>query len=271
MPKKNAIYERLMEFDEFKDGQAVTAENFVVALSLLYPDNLRKEMFRKTDDPSVTLYRWYYDFLKAGLSSERLIQDVSSDNDENAAHLSTMDIFGDLKEDFLAWWRSGGKAAFTETGTPKIDVVNNRPEQANSRKDMGLLVVIPMNLSREGILEQINFALDVYHPGEDLRRHEHSTASLKLYPRQRTTQTDYKALLEIWKGAEVVLSAGENPIWWKIYCDAYALGDVKAKLEKLDREDIDTREKFSKIAKKMYQQANRLVRNSLIGKFPKDT
>jgi hypothetical protein len=271
MPKKNAIYDRLAECDGFKNGEAVTADNFEDALSKLYPANLRKEMFRKTENPSDTLYRWWYDYLSAGIANHRLLNEIQSDAEENAAYLGNLEKFGDLKTDFLTWWQNGGKAAFSEVGVPKIRVVNGRLDQEQSRRDMGMMIIVPMNLPREGILEQINLALDVYHPGDDFRRHEHSSALLKIFPRQRATQTDYKSLLNVWLGAEAVISTGGKPIWWQIYCDAYDLGDTKLQLAKLQQEDIEIRDSFSKLARKMYKQANTLVKNSMIGKFPKDT
>ena len=114
-------------------------------------------------------------------------------------------------------------------------------------------MIVPMTISRELLLEQFNLMLDIYHPGKELRRHEHSTAEWKLYPKQRYVQVEYDQLLKIWRETR---RSNEQPKperkpAWEVYCDALGYQNLKEKLSAA----ISTRQPSARRAWSAYEWA----------------
>ena len=156
---------------------------------------------------------------------------------------------------------------------PLLRVVGPKTYDEDFIKKMGVFVIIPMNISRELILKQINTVLDVYHNGDKLKRHIYSTAMRKIYHGHRYRTTDYDLLLNIWEAKQKQAMRGKEDkkdLWWQIYCDAIGDKALKAELGKGTRQTSDERTKYSKRAQDLYEQAEEMMRNAILGEFPND-
>lgn len=252
-------------------AEPITAENFDQTMQALYPDGLHKEIYWTGEVPGQTLYRWFYDYVRAAREISTVRDEMAADPDRAEAMAETDRLWGDLGTDFDSWWAAGGAQLFSEHDIPRVKVLNGRPDQEQTRREVGLLVGIPLHVSRDILLEQLNFVLAAYHPADALRRHEYSTAAIKLFPRERYPATDYEFLLKIWRAARPINDRGEQVKWWRVYAEAAGLDQATiAQLEQNAHADNPTRDRMSRAAKKLYKQAERLIRNAVIGQFPRD-
>lgn len=261
MPRKNA---------KLSAAAPLTPDRYEQIMGKLYPPDLHKEIFMHGLDEAETLYRWWYDFVKAAIADDDLIRELSADPDQANSISQTLEKFGDLKKDFQTWWDEGGSSVFQEQGVPIVEVINHAPDKEQSRKDMGLLVRIPLNINRELILEQINVILEIYHPKDALRRHEYSTAELKLYPHQRKQKADYKRLLALWDEVNAAKKRGMHNKYWRAYCRYIGEIELLAQLDEENTDDKPTIADLERLGIRTYKQADRLIRNAIVGKFPKD-
>ncbi len=252
-------------------AEPITPENFEQTMAGLYPSDLQKEVYWTGDNANQTLYRWFYEYVRAAREIGTVRDEMAHQPELAQAIAETDQLWGDLDAGFDDWWASSGRQLFAEHDIPRVKVLNGRPDQAQVRRDVGMLVAIPLNVSREILLEQLNFVLAAYHPGDALRRHEYSTAAIKLFPRDRYPATDYEFLLKIWRAARPVNDRDEQVQWWRVYAEASGLEqETVEQLERNDEDDIKTRDRMGRSAKKLYKQAERLIRNAVIGQFPKD-
>lgn len=252
-------------------AEPITPENFEETMAELYPSDLHKEAYWTGEDANQTLYRWFYEYVRAARETGTVRDDLAQ-NPELAQAIGTNDqLWGDLGTDFDDWWAARGHQLFAEHDIPRVKVLNGRPDQEQVRREVGMLVAIPLHVSRDILLEQLNFVLAAYHPADALRRHEYSTAAIKLFPRERYPATDYEFLLKIWRAARPIKDRGEQVKWWRVYADAAGLGQKTIQqLEQNADADDATRDRMTRSAKKLYKQAERLIRNAAIGQFPKD-
>ena len=248
----------------------ISPENFSATMGKLYPDNMLKEIYWANEKPENTLYRWYYDFIRASRDFPSLRTALASDPAKADAIAELDRHFGNLSTDFSTWWEDQGHLIFEEEQIPRIEVLNGEPEQEHGRREQGLFVRIPLNISRDILLEQLNFVLEAYHPGDALRRHAFSRAQVKLYPRQRYPSTDYGLLLRIWRAVNDLRQTQPQVTWWRVYCQATGALDTLAQLEKKEKADDHLREQMIRTAKKLYKQADVLMKNAIVGQFPRD-
>lgn len=251
----------------------ITPENFASMMEYLYPDNLHKELYWTRKPPEETLYRWYYDFIKASREHPSVRNEVAEDPATAQKMADVDNAFGETNAGFLTWWQSGGAEKFAETGVPRIKVLNDLPNELDIDHLEPLRVEIPLHLSRDIILEQLNFLLAAHHPGDGLRRHAYSTAAIKIFPRQRYPATDYEFLLELWKAVRTYREQGQSVHWVRAYCEAARMQGVWEQFENIsrnDRESKNKRDQYIRTAKKLYKQADLLMKNALIGYFPRD-
>ena len=253
--------------------EAITPDNFASIMGYLYPDNVHKELYWTRNPPEQTLYRWYYEFIKASRERDGVRDEIAADP-AAARKMAKLDqAFGETHTDFLTWWDQGGAEKFAERGVPRIKVLNGQPDEENGHGENRLRIEIPLHLSRDILLEQLNFLMAAYHPGDDLRRHAYSTARIKIFPRQRYAPTDYGFLLKLWKAVRIYLDAGTNVPWVQVYCEVSDMAGVWEWLQHLptnDQAGKKKRERLKRDAKKLYNQANILMRNALIGQFPRN-
>lgn len=257
------------------------------ALEKRYPRNLHKELWGRQDaDAATSLYRWWWEFLRAARDFPKVAEPLMTDNEAAEKVAEVAADFGDLGDDFGDWWGRTGRNLFAEDGVPLIQVFKPEPDDLDYILRTGVVMVVPMTISRELILQQINVMLDIYHPGDDLRRHVHSTAKRKIFPKQRYRDVDYDLMIKIWRERKAnpeytEVSSTEGKLrtktknwtvpWWKIYANVRADDKLTKELEKSTLASAAERERYSKLAEKLYKQAEALMPNALIGDFPNDT
>lgn len=237
-----------------------------------YPQNLHKELWQFADkQPENSLYRWWWEFQRASRDYPSL-RDELAKSATNASEIEAVERdFGELGDDFKVWWENQGASLFAEKGIPLITVPGSQdPNNIDFINKNGVLMIIPMTISRELIIDQLNVVLDVYHPKEKLRRHAHSSADRKIYPRQRYPETDYEVLIKIWREFRRNKIASAKRRLWEIYCDALDEPTLRQQLEMKTADAAAARIKISKVATKLYEQADELMKNAIQGHFPKD-
>jgi hypothetical protein len=254
-----------------------------------YPRNLHKELlgWRNPDgaprvQPEDTLYRSWWAFLQAANEHPEVKSEaIGSGADAAARAKKVTEVeqgFGDLGSDFGAWWHRVGTKIFAEGGVPLIHVLKPAPNDEEFKREHGVIMIVPMTISRELLLEQFNLMLDIYHPGKELRRHEHSTAEWKIYPKQRYVEVDYEQLLKIWREKrrnDDRHEADRKPAW-EVYCDAVGLDNLKEKLARRDLGEVAKREagmeriQLGRTFDRLYKQADVLMKNAVLGEFPND-
>lgn len=175
--------------------------------------------------------------------------------------------FGDLCWKFPEWWGERGQALFTEQKpNPFIRLLEPERHEPGAPTPEYLVVKIPMTMRRERILSQLRVLLDAFKPGDQVRRHENSTAQQRLHPRARYEPETYDRALEVWKAKQ------QNPEWpwWRI---GEAL-DISPSLKSTDKDDASARaEKHRDLGtqtRRLYEQAERLMWHALRGRFPCD-
>lgn len=236
-------------------------------------DKPRRKAAKMSRKPPLdkTLYRWWWEFQKAASDHPRVKREVAAKRAANRADIEENDgHFRDLGDDFETWWNAGGQEAFREIDIPLLQVIGPKTEDSEFY-GKSMMVVIPLTISRELIIEQVWEALEVYHPKEKLRRHEHSTAPRPLYAKQRQRETPYGLLVNVWREQEAHLAkTGKPEVWWKIYCRAIGKPELIETLGQRGAHTLDQRLEYGKKAQDLYEQADELVRNAIRGEFPND-
>lgn len=252
-----------------------------------YPRNLHKELlgWRNPDgaprvNPEETLYRWWWAFLQAANEHPEVKADAIGSGAQAAARAEKVakveQGFGDLGGDFGAWWHRVGSKIFAEAGVPLIHVLKPAPSDEEFKREHGVIMIVPMTISRELLLEQFNLMLDIYHPGKQLRRHEHSTAEWKIYPKQRYADVDYEQLLKVWREKRRNDQQSAPKPAWEVYCNALGLDVLKEKLARTNLDEAAKRDvaqeriRLGRMLDQLYKQADELMRNSVLGEFPND-
>ena len=255
--------------------QKPKATDLKAELDQNYPRNLHKELFGREDRRlEETLYRWWWEFMSASKEFPELRQELVTSPDggpQNAKLIEAMeDDFGDLKAEFKDWWVTTGAELFQEQEVPKIHVFAPKsPDDEEFKRKEGVILQIPMTISRELILEQINLMLDIYHPGADLKRHDASTAKRKIFPKTRYRAANYGELIAFWRIQRENLRLAQPKSLWEVYCTF--TGDETLRAGLANRDNMDARIKITKQAEQLYKQADELMRNAVLGQFPKDT
>jgi hypothetical protein len=258
-------------------------------LAKLYPSNLHKEIWAHDGvKPIDTLYYHWWQFMRASQDFPDIASEISKDPNKAEAINDLKVLFGDLGNDFDKWWSEKGSSIFAEDGVPVCTVFAPMPEDEEFKKRDGVMVLIPLTINRQLIQEQLDYILNEYHPGNELKRHSASTASVRIYPRVNYPNTKYDVLVSLWRERQTSLKANDNRPWWEIYCDAINDHKLKQKLMPSKRnpnanngkssEDIKAdnkakgalRIKYSRRAEVLYQQAEELMTNAIQGDFPKD-
>ena len=246
-----------------------------------YPKTLHKELLGWRDrdgqaqvDPEETLYHWWWAFMRTAEAHPEVRAEALGTGAEAQARTDALAetklAFGDLGDKFGAWWHRVGEKIFAEDTVPLIHVLKPDPDDEAYKRDVGVVMIVPMTISRTLLMEQFKVVLDVYHPNAEFKRHEASTAKVKLHPRKRDTEVEYERLLAVWraKRANDKLPADQRQDEWAVYCDAFGLGNLKAKLS-VKNASLD-RAKLAKDIRNLYAQADELMRNAVIGQFPND-
>ena len=248
-----------------------------------FPQDLHKEIWGHTNgETDQTLYRWWWEFMRASQDYPEIRDSVSKTAKAKVELQDTQDRFGELGNSFNEWWDRTGHDLFAERGVPLVTVLMPRLDDEAFKEANGVVVMIPLSISRELILKQLNIVLKAYHKGNQLKRHDASTAQLGIYPRPKYPDTDYNLLLNIWRARARDARLGNSKAWWEIFCDATGDENLRKSLavsarhnkhrkDALKESDkAEARLKIGKQAEILYQQADVLVRNAILGDFPRD-
>jgi hypothetical protein len=260
-----------------------------IAYAKLFPSDLIKDPFlnlnHALDD---TLYRWWWECMKAAEDFPEVAAELISSRKAGSEHEKKIESlrkdFGKLKDNFASWWVRG-KKLFQERGVPTIEVL--RPKSFDDDeylKTHGLVVQIPMTISRELLMLQFEVLLRIYHSGRTIRRHEASTAKRKIFPRANYPETAYEDLLKFWKAQKANERSREPRPLWEVYCQFMGLNDQIEALRSVpiaertrrmkvhgSQKEAEQRKKYTRDASKLFTQADELIKNAIIGEFPNDT
>jgi hypothetical protein len=246
-----------------------------------FPRDLHKEIWGFGNRrPDQTMYRWWWEFVRAYVDYADQYPVKSAK--KRAARDATLAKFGELGRNFNEWWGRLGSQLFAEDGVPLITALLPSTVHDAFEEDETIIVSIPLNISRDLIVKQLRVALTKCHGGVEVERHAASSAKLKIYPRRIYPDTNYEDLLAIWVAKQEDNRRGGNKAWWEISCDAARDEQTRAELTPLDRYDrnretaaadaakAEARLQLGKQAEALYQQADVLMENAIIGEFPND-
>jgi hypothetical protein len=256
------------------------SESVTEVFEQLYPRDLHKELWghekRRLEE---TLYRWWWEFLKAAEEHPTYQQGLIGDEHHGKSNYEsiskTKELFGELGNNFMEWWLAGGSGKFGERGVPLINVLSpTDPSDIEFKEKNGVVCVVPMTISKELLREQFNIMLDIYHPEEELRRHKHSTAEIKIYPKQRYVDVNYRELVNFWRLQQSNLEQEKPAPMWRVLArmiDGSQPGSVSnLELQLEGSDNMLERNKISRQASTLYKKANELMQNALLGHFPND-
>ena len=232
-----------------------------------YSDDIHKELwYRSGTKPENTLYRWWWEFMRASKQIEgntaRTLVGKSADD--------TLLAFGEIGESFEDWWGRVGVKAFIERRVPTIAPYVSYDDDQDDREMSSIDVSIPLGISRKIIITQINILLDHFHENEDFKRHKYSTAQLKIHAKNRYRDVDYNLILEIWKLKQAdIINKIDRPLW-KIYCIASSKGNIPTE-KQLEEVAVDKRIEYGKRCSELLVIAEEMMQNALTGSFPNYT
>lgn len=221
-------------------------------------------------------YRWWWEFVRAGSRDEQLtvelkgdkvtaktMQKVVADFDaENPEYKvdSTDGVWGD----YVSWWHRVGHQLFKELAVPYVNPLEIRVDDEYGIKVPKIVLEVPLNISRDLLRTQFDAVIDHYYP-DKFMRHTASTAKYKIEPVVNDRTFDFAYLLAVWK----LRQKDENMPFWEVHCRVQKDYELIAKLRD-DENTSDEREELTKKAERAYKQADELMRNAMLGQFPKD-
>ncbi len=210
-----------------------------------------------------SLYGWWWRFLKACPQYPPDPYERRNDPVRGAVY----EDFGELGDSFQDWWQERGRRLFQEQQmVPLIQLVEAKEDPIGRMPARSLVLELPMNLSREGLMEQLNFILDRFHPGDQLLRHEHSTARRRIYPRPRYRRDKLPMLLAVWTARQ----RDPQPAFWEIGQELGLDAGMEISDSDSPAEAVDKRDVLGKLVKRLHDQAHKLVHNAALGQFPRD-
>lgn len=139
-------------------------------------------------------YYWWWEFLK--LSSDYKMA-LAGKREEPYASMAK--DFGELGDDFNAWWLKTGRNIFAEQQPlPAIRVLDHGVIVNLDQQHLKVALEIPLTIRREDLLKQFNMVLDQYHPGSGLRVYEHGTSKRRLYAESTIRLSTLALLHSVW-------------------------------------------------------------------------
>ena len=232
-----------------------------------YPDDLHKEIWNhRIDGPNGTLYEWWWRFMKANVD----IPNNTAIRAVGTKAANTLEAFGNLQGSFIEWWERGGAEAFREQQVPKIEVRTYQHQENANREPNEISIVLPLGISRKLIHAQIDVLLDYFHENAEFKRHDASTARLKIYPKPRYRDVNYGEFLDVWMLRQQDLAANTERPFWEIYCLVSGLAHKIPELGMLQRNTEDERNEYGKRGHELFTIAETMMRNALRGDFPKN-
>jgi hypothetical protein len=221
-------------------------------------------------------YRWWWEFVRAGSKDEKLTAELTQNKvtaramqkviaDFDAANQDyEFDSADGVWGDYVTWWQRTGHHLFKELAVPYINPIEIRVDDEYGVEVPKILLEVPLNISRDLLRIQFDAVIDHYYP-DKFMRHTASTAAYKIEPVIKDRTFEFAYLLAVWK----LRQEDENMAFWEVHCRVQK--DHKS-LERLRDEEntSDEREELTKKAERAYKQADELMRNAMLGQFPKD-
>ena len=216
-----------------------------------------------------TLYYWWWKFIQAHYQHPSTNRDAQTDADVAAIQ----DKFGEPNLDFRDWWTQTGRDLFQEQGDlPLIKVVEMDRDVGPDEFPRSITLKIPLTISRDGIVHQLDKILAVCHPGPRLKRHNTSTARLTINPKPRYRIDKLPDQLKIWAKiqSEPQWLSRPDEEWWQI---ARFMGTSKFEKKKLEYDEYehltgDIKRELGRTARRSYDQADRNMSKAVRGVFP---
>lgn len=172
-----------------------------------------------------------------------------------------------LGDDFKSWWLERGKELFVEQQmVPLVKLLELSDELGPEGKPVWVRLEIPLTISKEAIKEQLDYALEQYHPDRKLQRHHVSTARLKIKPGKRPRPSHIRELIELWKFNHE--NRGRYPYDWQI---GEAMGIKAGRGLPPDASDVERNIYHGELGREVNRrlaQADRIIRSAVRGQFP---
>lgn len=234
-------------------------------LERLHRNDIVKDLWKKTEDRlRQTHYYWWWRFVHAGAKQKSIRDELEADSKKADAFRSVIVDFELAHDNFDAWWADRGRALFQENTVPHIDPLGVKVIEKDGFATPIVFMAVPLSIAKELLVDQFKLVIDAYFP-ENFMRHAASTAERKIEPSQKDREFNYDYLLAVW----TVRTANPNMPFWKVHCQAIDNTAMQKKLEAAGSASAE-RSSATRKAQQAYKQADELMRNALIGYFPKD-
>lgn len=234
-------------------------------LEHLHANDVIKDIWKKTEARlKQTHYYWWWEFVRTGVKNQQLLDEITADAVKASELTAVRQDFEADDMNFENWWEERGRALFQENTVPHIDPIGVKVVEKNGFSTPIVFIAVPLSISKDLLLEQFKLVLDSYFP-ENFMRHAASTAQRRIEPSQKDREFDYGYLLEVWN----VRTSNPNLPFWKVHCKAKGDDKQLKELEVVGSASAKQAAATRK-AQQAYNQADELMRNALIGQFPKD-
>ncbi len=262
-----------MHDDTAKDTKTVTITEVDASkvaevkaeLNQLHKNDIVKDLYKKSEDHlEQTAYYWWWKFVSAGVKQNSVIDELVEDKEKAHALQEVIADFEPNSDVFKVWWQRKGRDLFKEDTVPHIIPMGITAEAKDGFTTPYVALLVPLSISKKLLVDQFKLIIDSYFP-ENYMRHAASTAKRKIHPSKKDKAADFQYLLDVWTAR----TESPNLPFWQIHCIATKSEEL---LEELKRKDSahPTKLKLKSQAEQAYKQADELMRNALIGRFPKD-
>jgi hypothetical protein len=234
-------------------------------LNQLHKNDIVKDLYQTTEDHlEQTAYHWWWKFVRAGVKQSSMIDELAKDAGKAAALQRVIDDFEPNGDAFKVWWQRKGRDLFKEDTVPHIIPMGITAETKDGFTTPYVALLVPLSISKKLLVAQFKLIIDSYFP-ENYMRHAASTAKRKINPTKKDKSADFQYLLDVWTARR------ENPSlpFWHIHCLATKSDVLLEEIKKKDSAN-SIKLKLKSQAEQAYKQADELMRNALIGHFPKD-
>ncbi len=234
-------------------------------LNKLHKNDIVKDLYKKSEDHlEKTAYHWWWEFVRAGVKQSSVTEEIAEDAEKAQALKGVIEDFEPNGDAFRVWWQRKGRDLFKEDTVPHIIPVGITAETKDGFTTPYVAVLVPLSISKKLLVDQFKLIVDSYFP-ENYMRHAASTAERKIHPSKKDKSADFQYLLDVWTARR------ENPSlpFWHIHCLAAKSDTLLAEL-KTKGSANSIKLKLKSQTEQAYKQADELMRNALIGHFPKD-
>jgi len=203
-----------------------------------------------------SLYKWWWEFLR---ESQEYPPTGKKKNPRIAKLYS---VFGDLGDDFKAWWAAKGRYAFCEPAGSSIGVlydsawdgpdIDPDDDRLTTMPEV-LVVLVYKDRNQKHIVDDFRIALQKHHPGKELKEDYFKKAEIALFQKSRRDTKAFPRMLKAWRLAQ----KSQKPNWTWI---GRQLTGGKASEAK----------NLNKMAHDYYERAKKMIGFAARGEFPKE-